>query len=389
MDVAVSYSKFATFKSGGARKSLLTLLDGIAQKRDITVDVYQTPPVDDRPETNFEYTIHEHDLYEIKKLTWTNQVLTRRQWGRYLRQELASDYDVLITQNELAPVSVQSAAKRNIPSLLFVRSMALTGYEKYNHSSGHLSNFVNTDLGGRVQYPFLWKNFQEYKHAAQTATRTIANSEFTATKIKQLFDVETTVIYPPIKLEQYRVEYDRDGYITMVNPRAAYKGTDIFLNIADEMTNEMFLLVGPISTRDIKKRAENMPNVNHWEWCDDMREAYAESKLVVVPSRWEEPFGRVPAEAMVSGIPCVVSNRGGLPEVVGETGEVVEQLDSIDRWIDAIGEALANHEPDAQKRRVERFSSKSQVNKLLKIIDKVKNQCDKNGLNITDDCVEH
>jgi glycosyltransferase involved in cell wall biosynthesis len=37
----------------------------------------------------------------------------------------------------------------------------------------------------------------------------------------------------------------------------------------------------------------------------------------VVPSVWEEPFGRVAAEAMINAIPPLVSNRGSLPHVVG------------------------------------------------------------------------
>ena len=32
---------------------------------------------------------------------------------------------------------------------------------------------------------------------------------------------------------------------------------------------------------------------------------------------WDEPFGRVAAEAMINGIPPLVSNRGSLPHVVG------------------------------------------------------------------------
>jgi glycosyltransferase involved in cell wall biosynthesis len=36
---------------------------------------------------------------------------------------------------------------------------------------------------------------------------------------------------------------------------------------------------------------------------------------------WEEPFGRVAAEAMINGVPALVSDRGALPEVVaGEAG---------------------------------------------------------------------
>ncbi len=47
------------------------------------------------------------------------------------------------------------------------------------------------------------------------------------------------------------------------------------------------------------------------------REYFALTRMLLVPSVWEEPFGRVAAEAMVNGIPAIVSNRGALPEVVG------------------------------------------------------------------------
>jgi glycosyltransferase involved in cell wall biosynthesis len=371
MRLIVSYSKFATSKSGGARESLLTLLNGAAETHEISADVYQTYPIDDPPNTTFDYQIHRKNLKDIPKLTWINQVANRSQWKRYLRSNLTSRYDLLITQNQLAPVSVEIANEFDIPSLCFVRSMALTGYEKYSPNLGHLQNLWRTDLGGRIQYPFLWKNFHDYRRAAQNATRTIANSEFTAGKIEELFGTDSTVIYPPIKTEKYRVQYNCDGYITMVNPRAEYKGPDIFLNIANRMSDKEFLLVGPIGAPKIKRQAKRLPNVTHWEWCEDMRDAYSEAKVVVVPSRWEEPFGRVPAEAMVSGIPCVVSSRGGLPEVVGNTGEIVTELEMTEHWIRAIHRALELHDPEAQKRRVKQFSAKNQVQKFQQMLDEI------------------
>ena len=36
-----------------------------------------------------------------------------------------------------------------------------------------------------------------------------------------------------------------------------------------------------------------------------------------MPSVWEEPFGRVAAEAMINGIPPLVADRGSLPHVIG------------------------------------------------------------------------
>ena len=44
---------------------------------------------------------------------------------------------------------------------------------------------------------------------------------------------------------------------------------------------------------------------------------FALTRILVVPSVWEEPFGRVAAEAMINAIPPLVSNRGSLPHVVG------------------------------------------------------------------------
>src|SRR5690554_6249242 len=52
----------------------------------------------------------------------------------------------------------------------------------------------------------------------------------------------------------------------------------------------------------------------------DMRPVYGRARLLLAPSLWWESFGRVAAEAMLNGIPAIVSNRGGLPEVVGEGG---------------------------------------------------------------------
>lgn len=46
---------------------------------------------------------------------------------------------------------------------------------------------------------------------------------------------------------------------------------------------------------------------------------------------FEEPFGRVAAEAMINGIPALVSDRGALPETVGDGGIVLP----VPAWTEA------------------------------------------------------
>jgi|AntRauTorcE11898_2_1112593.scaffolds.fasta_scaffold02975_2 glycosyltransferase involved in cell wall biosynthesis len=372
LDIAVSYSHFAN-SHGGARESLLTLLEGASNSQKISVTVYQPAPADNHPQTNFDYQIQTKPLHSIPKLTWADRIITSFQWKKHLRKELKSTHDVLITQTDLAPVSVTVANEKGIPSIYFIRSLALTGYEKYFPERGHFRSFIQTDIGGKIQYPFLWENFQQHFEATNTATAVVANSEFTAEKLSELFRLKThtDVIYPPIDPEKYRVEYNPDGEITMVNPRTEYKGPQIFMNIADELPEEDFLMVGDINSSKIKKRAERTENVTHWEWCNDMRKAYSKSKLVVVPSLVEESFGRVPAEAMISGIPCVVSDRGGLPEVVGDTGEIVSDINSTNAWLAAIKSAFKNHRPVQQKRHVRNFLSDRQIKKFNTLLNDV------------------
>ena len=52
---------------------------------------------------------------------------------------------------------------------------------------------------------------------------------------------------------------------------------------------------------------------------DAVLDAMQRAAIVVVPSRWQEPFGIVALEAMACGAALVCSPRGGLPEVAGET----------------------------------------------------------------------
>lgn len=50
------------------------------------------------------------------------------------------------------------------------------------------------------------------------------------------------------------------------------------------------------------------------------------ARLIVVPSYWEEPFGRTALESLSLGVPVLGTNRGGLPEIIqsGITGVIVE-----------------------------------------------------------------
>jgi len=51
---------------------------------------------------------------------------------------------------------------------------------------------------------------------------------------------------------------------------------------------------------------------------DALKTEYLEADVCVIPSLWEEPFGRVVVEAAYNGCALIASNRGGIPEIIQE-----------------------------------------------------------------------
>lgn len=69
----------------------------------------------------------------------------------------------------------------------------------------------------------------------------------------------------------------------------------------------------------------------------DMEDFYSELDCFLMSSAWGEAFPNVVAEAMLSGVPCIVTDVGDAAEIVGDTGWVVPPGN-----VDALAEAIAS-----------------------------------------------
>src|SRR5689334_2331973 len=188
----------------------------------------------------------------------------------------------------------------------------------------HVTNVEATDLGGS---PF-----------ARPDLMLIANSDFTARRIETLLGIRPPVMPPVIEPERYRVGQPGDS-VLLVNP-SLRKGVELFFRLAAARPDVPFLAVESWTLRDtwrtvLVNRARALDNVALWPPVEDMREAYARTRLVLMPSIHEETFGRVVAEAQMSGIPALVSDRGALPETLGGGGLSVPLDAGFDVWLAA------------------------------------------------------
>jgi glycosyltransferase involved in cell wall biosynthesis len=113
-------------------------------------------------------------------------------------------------------------------------------------------------------------------------------------------------------------------------------------------TNQKFLFAGGndekekinqfIKDNSLQKKIKLLGGVDHKK----LQKLYQKSKLVVMPSIYPEAFGRVALEALASGTPVVVSDRGGLPEIVLNRKTGIVCSPEANKLAEAIDEVLEN-----------------------------------------------
>jgi glycosyltransferase involved in cell wall biosynthesis len=167
--------------------------------------------------------------------------------------------------------------------------------------------------------------------------RFVANSAFTASRVATEFGIEAPVIPPLVRPAAYRTA-NRGRHVLFVNP-VAKKGLETALELASRNPTIPFVFLEswPLDRPRVDALAgalRHLRNVRFRRATLKMPEEYAQAKILLVPSVWEEPWARVVTEAQLSAIPVVATAIGGLPESVGPGGILVAPGSSADVWSD-------------------------------------------------------
>jgi glycosyltransferase involved in cell wall biosynthesis len=172
--------------------------------------------------------------------------------------------------------------------------------------------------------------------AARAADGIVTVSDFSKREITESFNIEDSkisVIYNGVDEVYFEGESRPidlpDRYILFVgslNPRKNIRGV---LNAFEELTdssNLQLVLVGP-DNKEIFKNVGTMTG-DRIVRCgflaiDEVKYAYENAEALVFPSFYEG-FGLPPLEALACGTPVVASDRGSLPEILGDTATYVD-----------------------------------------------------------------
>ena len=179
------------------------------------------------------------------------------------------------------------------------------------------------------------KSISERLFILKNAKKVIFISEWVKSRFFQNIDnklsTNTEIIYHSVN-KQPKIK--KEKIITYVGKLNHAKGYDIYseavVKILDEFSDWKAFSVGDEERRSIYLNHKNHKELGFLSHKKTM-EIFNKSEIAVVPSRWEEPFGRTALEASSRGCATIISNRGGLKETT-DHAVILNKLDKVNLY---------------------------------------------------------
>lgn len=287
------------------------------------------------------------------------------------------DFDVVFGQDSLT-----------IPPLAFVDGIKTVGiirnYWPVCYKVTLMDNWGNRHKNcglkciASVFQDFAWKTpYKFYNHhfrskVSKKLDLLIARTHFVKERLQDKgYHDNIEVVYSLIDKEQFRVDETGDK-ILHINP-SIHKGIDVTLKTAEMVPDEEFIVAGKEPDEKwVSRKMEELDNVEFIGFTNDMREVYRDTKIVLMPSQWYEPYGRVPVEAGFSGIPTIAPDYGGLKESVGLEELLVDENDS-ELYAEKIKEINEDYGrfSEVVKEEAEKKTAEKQLEKVKRILEEV------------------
>jgi glycosyltransferase involved in cell wall biosynthesis len=149
----------------------------------------------------------------------------------------------------------------------------------------------------------------------------VANSQHVARRIWKRYRRKAHVIYPPVNLDRFSMQREKEDYFLTMSRLVSYKRVDLVVRAFNEMPNRELIVIGDGPER---KRIERLagPNVEVLGYQPDEAVTHYMQNARAFVFAAEEDFGIVPVEAQACGTPVIAYGRGGATETVvpGTTG---------------------------------------------------------------------
>lgn len=213
---------------------------------------------------------------------------------------------------------------------------------------------------------------------AQKPDFIISNSKFVQLWVKEKYNRNSIVIYPPVALEYFPLETKKENYYVAVGRIVAYKRFDLIVEAFKNSDKKLIILGDGPELSKLKQNATE--NIEFKGFVDSSAVRKYISKAKAFIHIGVEDFGIAPIEAQSCGTPVIAFKAGGILETVldGKTGMFFEKQ-TKESLLDAIEVfEKSNWDPTTIHLHAQTFSEERFSNEILNYVHK----CEKDYFNI-------
>jgi len=166
----------------------------------------------------------------------------------------------------------------------------------------------------------------------------VSNSASTAAHLKR-YGTDSMIVPPLFGIDRFAGLESHGANVLFINMQRS-KGADIAIEIARERPNISFVFIDSWTskldeTARLQHLAASLPNVKLLQNQPDLRNVFQTTRLLLMPSRSREGWGRTATEAQLCGIPVLGSSRGQLETTIGPGGIALDPDAGISLWLRA------------------------------------------------------
>ena len=250
-----------------------------------------------------------------------------------------SEYDLILSSSHAVAKGVLTSSEQL--HICYMHTPIRYGWDLYHHYLREAG--LKTGLKGIIAKYFLHKLRIWDATTANRPDVYIANSHYIARRIKKVYGKEATVIYPPVDVDRFQLEEQKDDYYLTASRLVPYKKIDLIVE-AFSKTDKKLVVIGTGPDMDkIKSKATKNIEILGFQSDEKLQKYMQKAKAFVFAA--EEDFGIIPVEAQACGTPVICLGKGGAKETVidGVTGvhfynqtikDILEAVEKFEKNID-------------------------------------------------------
>lgn len=166
----------------------------------------------------------------------------------------------------------------------------------------------------------------------------VSNSNFIAKRIYKVYQKPATTIYPPIEINDFTLEVNKEDYYVTSSRMVPYKKIDLIVEAFSLMPDKKLVVIGDgPDYNKIKAKAGSNVTFTGYLPFNELIVKLQKAKAFVFAAI--EDFGMLPLEAQACGTPVIALGKGGSLETVkhGVTG-ILYPEQTVASLIDGVGQ---------------------------------------------------